>query len=112
MKDKTIEKLDQEIAAVQQALLGIGPMRPGTLSRQYHRPSEKEGGYWQLSYTYQRRSHTEHVREEELDGVKEQLKEYIRLKELCGTWVDLALKRSRRARDLSRSNTRESAKPQ
>lgn len=111
MQDKKMEKLDQEITAVQQALLGIGPMRPGTLSRQYHRPSEKEGGYWQLSYTYQRRSHTEHVREDELDGVKEQLEEYSRFKELCASWVDLALRRSLRARELSRSKTRESAKP-
>ena len=112
MQDKTVEKMDREIHRLQVELGSIGPMRPGAVSRQYHKPREKAGGFWQLSYTYQRRSHTEHVREEELDGVKEQLKEYIRLKELCGTWVDLALKRSRRARDLSRSNTRGTAKPQ
>ena len=97
-----IEKWDQEIEAIHKKLAEVGPMRPGTLSRQYHKPAEQEGGYWQLSYTHLRRSYTEHVREEELEEVRGQLEEYRKFKELSVGWVDLALQRARRLRQLKR----------
>ena len=79
MQDKTVEKMDREIHRLQAELGSIGPMRPGAVSRQYHKPREKAGGFWQLSYTYQQRSHTENVREDELE-------EYRKFKELCARW--------------------------
>ena len=102
MQDKKIEKMDQEIAKIIQGLNRIGPMRPGGLTRQYHKPAQREGGYWQLSYTHRRRSYSENVREEELERVQAELKEYQQFKDLCAQWVDLALERSRALRDLDR----------
>lgn len=109
MQDKMIEKLDQEIQAIHRTLAGIGAMRPGTLTRQYQKPAQKEGGYWQLSYTHQRRSYTEHVREQELEQVRAELEEYRQFKELNAQWVDRAIKRARRHRELTRRESRQSA---
>ena len=108
MQDKMIEKLDSEIRALQRSLAQIGPMRPGTLSEQYHHPAQKQGGYWQLSYTFHQRSHTEHVRPEELAEVRAQVEQYQQFKQLCARWIDLALKRARRQRQLSRRKPRPS----
>jgi len=108
MPDKIIAKIDQQIGSLQRALAGLGPMRPGTLSRQYRQPADQEGGYWQLSYTYRRRSSTENVREEELAQVRAELEEYRRFKELGAAWVDLALQRARHHRQLTRRKSRQS----
>lgn len=108
MQDKMTEKMDREIRGIQAALGSIGPMRPGAVSRQYHKPREKEGGFWQLSYTYRQRSHTENVREGELEAVRAEIEEYRRFKELCARWVELALARARRNRDLRRQRSAES----
>lgn len=102
MQVKKIEKMDQEIGEIKQALTQIGPMRPGGLSRQYHKPAEQKGGYWQLSYTHQRRSYSENVRESELKRVETEIEQYRQFKELCARWVELALERSRILRDLER----------
>ena len=51
----TLETLDSQIRQTQQALAALGPMRPGTLSRQYRRPQQRRGAYYQLSYTFQMR---------------------------------------------------------
>lgn len=83
-------------------------MRAGGLTRQYHKPAEKAGGYWKLSCTHQRKSSSENVRDEELEPVRAELEEYRRFKALCARWVDLALQRSRRARELNRRPARES----
>ena len=107
MQDKIIEKMDREIRSLQVELSALGPMRPGAVSRQYHKPREKEGGFWQLSYTYQQRSHSENVREEELEAVRSELEEYRKFKELCARWVELALARARRNRELKRGSSGE-----
>ena len=108
MQDKTVEKMDREIHRLQAELGSIGPMRPGAVSRQYHKPREKAGGFWQLSYTYRQRSHTENVREDELEAVRSELEEYRKFKELCARWVELALARARRNRELKRQRSDES----
>ena len=62
----TLETLDAQIRQTQQALAALGPMRPGPLSRQYRRPQQRHGAYYQLSYTFQMRSRTEYVRPQEV----------------------------------------------
>jgi hypothetical protein len=102
MQDKMLEKIDLEIEAIQRQIIEIGPMRPGTLTRQYHQPAAKEGGYWQLSYTHLRRSYTENVREDELEQVRCEVQEYGRYKDLNAQWLDRAIQRARRQRELTR----------
>ena len=90
----TLETLDAQIRQTQQALAALGPMRPGTLSRQYRRPQQRHGAYYQLSYTFQMRSRTEYVRAEELAQVRREVAQYRRYKRLNAQWVALALQRA------------------
>jgi hypothetical protein len=91
---KQLENLDRQIRHLQRALAALGPMRPGTLSRQYRQPQQRQGAYYQLSYTFQMRSRTEYVRPEEVAPLRRELAEYKRYKRLSARWVALSLQRS------------------
>ena len=89
--EATIERLKQE-------LLTLGDLRPGTLSEQYNvcgkagcackaDPPRKHGPYYQVSFTWQGRSHTQFVRRENLAATRQQLRTYERLRALVDAWV-------------------------
>lgn len=108
-----LARLDQQIWKIQQALAVLGPMRPGTLTRQFRQPQRRQGAYYQLSYTFQMRSHTEYVRLEELTEIRRELAQYNRYKRLTARWVDLALRRSRLRIKRSRAaGTSQTATPE
>ena len=94
-KANSLENLDAQIRQTQQALAALGPMRPGALSRQYRRPQQRHGAYYQLSYTFQMRSRTEYVRPEEVAQLRRELTEYNRYKRLSARWVALSLQRAK-----------------
>ena len=83
-------------------------MRPGTLTRQYRQPERQHGAYYQLSYTYQMRSHTEYVPKREVAMVRKEIAVYQRYKKLTAQWIDLALQRSRLRMQLGRSASQSS----
>ena len=106
--------LQHRIAAIKGALAALGPLRPGTLSRQYNvcgtpgcrckaDPDHRHGPYHQLSYTWHGRSRSEFVREPELARVQEQLHTYARLRSLIDQWVDAAIELARLERQHLRS---------
>ena len=64
MSQKRIQQIERRIDRVKTALLEIGPMRPGSLTRQYKDPQHHAGAYWQISYTRRMKSRTEYVRRE------------------------------------------------
>jgi hypothetical protein len=42
---------------LEEELQGLGDLRPGSISKQYRKPKEeKEGGFYQISYTHKMRS--------------------------------------------------------
>ena len=51
MRQKRIRQIEQRIVRIKAALQAIGPMRPGSLTRQYRDPETRTGAYWQISYT-------------------------------------------------------------
>ena len=51
MSQKRIQQIERRIDRIKTALLEIGPMRPGSLTRQYKDPQHHTGAYWQISYT-------------------------------------------------------------
>jgi hypothetical protein len=57
--NKKLESIERKIAQIKEELMGIGEMRPGSLTYQYQRPKEKRGGFYQISYTYKMKSKTE-----------------------------------------------------
>jgi hypothetical protein len=102
MQAKTPEKFDRKIHKIQEQLAALGPMRPGTLTRQYRQPARRQGAYYQLSYTYQMKSRTEYVPKDQVARIRQEIAVYRRYKKLTAQWVDLALQRSWLQRELAR----------
>jgi len=95
MSKKRIRQIERRIARIKEALERIGPMRPGSLTRQYRNPKERVGAYWQISYTRQMKSHTEYVRPEWEPDIREQVATYKRFTHLVEQWIDLSIERSK-----------------
>jgi hypothetical protein len=102
MQAKSLKSFDRQIQRIQTQLAKLGPMRPGTLTRQYRQPERQQGAYYQLSYTYQMKSHTEYVPKREVVAVRKEIAVYQCYKKLTAQWIDLALQRSRLRLRLAR----------
>ena len=97
MSEKRIQQIERRIARIKEALTRLGPMRPGSLSRQYKDRKNKTGAYWQISYTRQMKSRTEYVREEWVPEIRQQITNHKRFKKLIEQWVELDIERSKLA---------------
>jgi hypothetical protein len=95
MSKKRISQIERRIARIQETLGRIGPLRPGSLTRQYRNPKEHTGAYWQISYTRHMKSHTEYVRPEWEPDVRKQIATYKRFTSLVEQWIDLSIERSK-----------------
>ena len=95
MSEKRIQQIEQRIEQIKAALSQLGPMRPGSLTRQYKDRKNKTGAYWQISYTRQMKSRTEYVRKEWVSQVRREIANHKRFKRLIDQWVDLDIERSK-----------------
>jgi len=86
-----LERIEEQIGKVKQALLALGPIRPGSITRQYRLPKEKARPFYQISYTHRMRSRSEYVRPENLATLREETVAFRRFKKLVDRWVGLAL---------------------
>jgi len=76
MTKREIVSLETQITRVRKRLAGIGAMRPGSISKQYRDRKNRKGLYYQLSYTHQMKSRTEHVWPEHVKQLEKELAEY------------------------------------
>ena len=88
------KKIVARIEKVKQQINKLGPMRPGSLSRQYRKPKEKRQPFYQISYTHKMKSRSEYVRPENLAAIRKETANFKRFKILTEKWVDLALELS------------------
>jgi hypothetical protein len=95
MSQKRIQQIQQRVDRIKRALLAIGPMRPGSLTRQYKDPQHHTGAYWQISYTRRMKSRTEYVRREWVKDLRRQIATHKRFKSLVEQWIDLSIEHSR-----------------
>ena len=95
MSKKRIRHIERRIARIKEALGQIGPMRPGSLTRQYRNPKERVGAYWQISYTRQMKSHTEYVRPEWEADIRKQIANYKQFTRLVEQWIALGIECSK-----------------
>lgn len=97
--------LGAKIEDVKRRLAELGELRPGSLSTQYNvcgspgcrckdSPPKKHGPYYQLSYTRKGKSGTRFIRKEHLASIRQQLKNYARMRALVDRWIELATKLS------------------
>ena len=89
-----IEKLNGQIERIKRELQTLGPMRPGTISRQYRNPKEKKRPFYQISYTHRMKSRSEYLRPENLAAIRIETAHFKHFRKLVDRWVDLALKLS------------------
>ena len=103
MNTKRIKTCQAQIERIKQALMDLGEITPGSLSKQYNicgnprckckdpENPKKHGPYYNLSYTWRGKGRTEFVRKERLAEIREQIKNYKTMKQLTKRWVDLSL---------------------
>src|SRR5271155_3795911 len=95
MSQKRIQQIEQRIDRIKRTLLEIGPMRPGSLTRQYKDPQNHTGAYWQISYTRRMKSRTQYVRQECVKELRRRIATHKRFKRLVDQWIDLSIEHSR-----------------
>jgi hypothetical protein len=95
MSEKRIQQIERKVERIKEALNHIGPMRPGSLTRQYKDRKNKTGAYWQISYTRQMKSRTEYVRKEWVPEIRRQIATHKRFKRLVDQWIELDIERSK-----------------
>ena len=89
-----LERLESRIERIRQELQNLGPMRPGSVSRQYRDPKNRQHLFYQISYTHRMRGRSEYVRPENVDALRKETATFKRFRKLIDRWVDLALKAS------------------
>ena len=94
MSQKRIQQIEWRIDRIKEELQEIGPMRPGSLTRQYRDPENRTGAYWQISYTRQMTSRTQYVSREWVATIRKQIAMHKRFKRLIDQWLDLSIEHS------------------
>ena len=103
MSQKRIRQIERRIVRIKEELRTIGPMRPGSLTRQYKDRQNSAGAYWQISYTRHMKSRTEYVRREWFTELRKQITTHKRFKRLIDQWVDLGIEHSRLAMQIAKT---------
>ena len=104
MADTKLVRIEQQIEEIKRELMGIGEMRPGSLTRQYRNVKDKKWEFYQLSYTHKMKSKTNYVRAHHVAELREQIKTYKKFKKLVEKWVDLSIQHSKIKVDLANRN--------
>ena len=103
-----LKRVEEQIAKIKQELVALGPMRPGSITRQYRLPKERERPFCQISYTHRMRSRSEYVRPDNLATLRKETATFRRFRKLIDQWVGLALAASqlrvRNAQTKTRTN--------
>jgi len=101
---RLIQKWEAQIAEIKHKLQTHGPMRPGSLSRQYNicgqpgcrckdpKHPRRHGPYHQLNYVYRGKKTSQFIRREILHQVRTELANYKQFRRLAEQWIGLALK--------------------
>jgi len=95
MTDKRLTQIATRIEKIKAALAALGPMRLGSLTRQYKDPRRRSGPYYQLSYTRDMKSRTDYIPRDCVREVRHLIRNYKRFKALTTEWVDLSIEQNR-----------------
>jgi hypothetical protein len=98
------DRLESEIAKIKQELAALGPMHPGSVSRQYQvcgnpackcmnpkRP-RRHGPYYKLCYVHHGKPVCRFVRADCVQAVKERLAVYKRFRALMDKWIESSIR--------------------
>lgn len=94
MKQK-LQTIERQIDKAREAIMKVGPMRPGSLSLQTRRSKKAYGEYWHLSYTFKGRGRTEYIIDDCVKNVEKEVAAYKRFRELVDNLVELSIEASK-----------------
>ena len=101
MKTK-IEKLEEKIIVLKEQLLELGPIHPGSLSKQIRKKNgEPYGEYWHLSYTFAGKGRTMYVPPAHLEDFKIKVKNFQKFRECSEKIIALSIDLSKLSRGSS-----------
>jgi hypothetical protein len=105
MKTTTITQLDAEIRNIQGELQALGPMHPGSISKQYQvcgrdgcrcqdaKNPQRHGPYHKLAYVYRGKPVCRFVRAGTEAQLTQRLAVYKRFRSLIDRWIALSIQR-------------------
>jgi hypothetical protein len=108
-----IKQIERQIVQIKEKLANLGPLHPGSLSRQYNvcgkpgcackkRPNpQRHGPYYKVSYVYGRRFTSRFVPRQEVKEARLELANYKRLRQLIDEWVGLSIRLAKEKRKLA-----------
>jgi hypothetical protein len=97
-------RLEREIETIKQKLLTLGPMHPGSVSRQYQvcgnpacrclHPTkpQKHGPYYKLAYVHRGKPVCRFVRAGCVEEMKARLAAYKKFRSLMDKWIELSIR--------------------
>ena len=100
------QQIDEQILQIKQQLLALGPLHPGSISRQYqecgksgfksHAPKEPQlhGPYTKLTYAYHGKFTCRFVRAQAVAEVTALVATFKQFRKLTDDWVALAIRRA------------------
>jgi hypothetical protein len=98
------ERLEREIETIKQTLLTLGPMHPGSVSRQYQvcgnpacqclHPTkpQRHGPYYKLAYVHRGKPVCRFVRAGCVEAIKARLAAYKKFRALMDKWIELSIR--------------------
>ncbi len=107
-----LQQIEEQIAQLKKKLVDLGPLHPGSLSRQYNvcgklgcrckaRPKpRRHGPYYKVSYVFRGRFSSRFVPRQQVKVVRAELANYKRLRRLTEAWVGLALRLAKEKRQV------------
>lgn len=107
-----LRQIEEQIAQIKKKLVDLGPLHPGSLSRQYNvcgkpgcrckaRPRpRRHGPYYKVSYVFRGRFTSRFVPRQDVKAVRAELANYKRLRKLTEAWVGLALRLAKERRNV------------
>ena len=104
MTNKKVETLLKKISATKNELAALGDMRPGSVTKQFHKRGDKKWPYWQISYTQNQRSKTEYLKDEFVEKIKAEVATYKKFKKLIEKFVNLNVEISKERLNILKSN--------
>ena len=105
-KENRVQQIEQKIVRIKEELGKNGPMRPGSLTRQYRDPENGRGAYWQISYTRDMKGRSEYIRREWVTEIRKQIAAHKRFKHLIDQWVDLSIEHSKLTMQMAKTKGR------
>jgi len=89
-----VKQIEERIGRLKRELDQLGPMRPGSISRQYRDPQQRKRPFYQINYTHRMKSRTEYLKPENLKAIRTEVANFKRFRKLVAQWTDAALQLS------------------